>query len=81
MDNMEFEVSPDDILTIRVDLKEELGPNKHGTIMIASSRGNALIWKDGKPHPRKLKLNMSVFRSHSPNEKRTNRWQPPGNTT
>jgi len=48
MINAKLTVSPDQILTITVDLKEDHGPSKSGkTIIIASSQGNKPVQQTG----------------------------------
>jgi len=70
MENLEFEITPDDILIIKADLKKECGPTRYDkSIRIASSEGNVLLWKDGQPHPRKIRLNLNIFRPLTANEK------------
>jgi len=46
--NATLNVSPDQILTITVDLKQDHGPSKSGkTIIIASTQGNKAVQDTG----------------------------------
>jgi len=63
MENVTLEISEDDVLTIRCDLKAAIRPsNSKRSLMIACTDGNLVVWKDGKPHPKGIKVNLSVFR-------------------
>jgi hypothetical protein len=67
-----------ELLVIRVDLRQEQGFTRTGgNIQIGSSCGNFVIWQDGKPHPKGVKINATCFRMLSPEEKKTGRWIPP----
>jgi len=70
MENLEFHISDDDILTIRCDLKKECGFTRYGrSVRVASSGGNCVLWKDGQPHPKKIRVNLNLFRPLTANEK------------
>jgi hypothetical protein len=63
MDNIELSLSDDDVLTIVVDLKRAIGWTKNRTsVRIASTQGNLQLWRDGKPHPQRIRVNLNVFR-------------------
>lgn len=56
MQNVQFKVDKD-VLTITINLKEDLGPSKSGkTTMIATTGGNADIGRDG------VKVGLNVYR-------------------
>lgn len=70
MENCELTISEDDVLTIVVDLKKEVGWTKHRNSMrIGSTEGNMPLWKNGKPHPKRIRVNCNVFRSLTEDEK------------
>ena len=77
MENCEMSIDSDDILIIRIDLKQELGPNQRGSIIIGTSRGNCQLWKNGRPHPRNIKVNVTAFRRATIEELRSNKWHRP----
>lgn len=71
MDNLKLEITPDDILVMKVDLKKDVGPTRYGnSIRISSSQGNLQLWKDGQPHPRNIRVNLNVFRSLTEEDKK-----------
>lgn len=56
MQNVNFKVDKD-VLTITINLKQELGPSKsQKTMMIATTGGNADIGKDG------IKVGLNVYK-------------------
>jgi len=64
MENIELSISDDDVLTLRVDLNKEVGlTGAMRSKRIATSGGNIVLWKDGKPLPNSLRFNLNVFRS------------------
>jgi|GEM_PF-548299 len=69
MENVTLEISDDDILTIRCDLKTAIRPsNSKRSLMIACTDGNLPLWKNGAPHPKGIKVNLSVFRPFTSEE-------------
>jgi hypothetical protein len=63
MDNIELSLSDDDVLTIVVDVKKAIGWTKNRTsVRIASTQGNLQLWKDGRPHPERPRMNLNIFR-------------------
>jgi hypothetical protein len=71
MENVSVEITPDEILVLRVDLKQMAGLTNGGrNVRIASSLGNVpLPTKDGGLRPERFNLN--VFRARSAKEKLT----------
>lgn len=71
MDNLELEITPDDILIMKVDLKRDVGLTRYrNSVRISSSAGNLQLWKDGRPHPRNIRVNLNVFRSLTKEDKK-----------
>ncbi len=63
MNNIEIEIGSDDVLVIKVDLsKAKYLTNSGRSVMIGTTGGNLLLWRDGKPDPRQIRVNCSVFR-------------------
>jgi len=63
MNNLEIQIGDDDILIIKIDLsKGQYLTNSGRSVMIGTSGGNLLLWRDGKPDPRQIRVNCSVFR-------------------
>ena len=70
MQNIEIQITPDDVLLLRVNLQENQGfTTSNRSVRVASTEGNILLWKDGKPHPLGVKLNLNVFRNFTAEEK------------
>jgi hypothetical protein len=64
MENLEIEITPDDILIMKIDLKKDLSfTRRRRSVRISSTEGNCQLWRDGQPHPKKIRLNLNVFRS------------------
>ncbi|MEI7451195.1 MAG: hypothetical protein WCJ75_16415 [Desulfomonile sp.] len=71
MNNIELEITDDDVLVLRIDLKQEIQFTKSNrSIMIGSTQGNLLLWHEGRPDPRNIRVNCSVFRGLTIQEKR-----------
>jgi hypothetical protein len=69
--NIDLQVGDDDILVLKIDLsKGQYLTNSGRSVMIATSRGNLLLWRDGKPDPRQIRVNCSVFRPLTAEERR-----------
>jgi len=63
MNNVEIEIGSNDILLIKIDLsKEKYLTNSGRSVMIGTTGGNLLLWRDGKPDPRQIRINASIFR-------------------
>lgn len=77
LQNVEIEVTTDDVLLIRCDLKKELGPSGSGrSCLIATSAGNFPLYKDNRPHPKGIVVNLNVSRAWTVEEK-LHGWHPP----
>lgn len=64
MQNVEVKITRNNRLVLTVDLNKETGWTTHArSIRIASTEGNLQLWKNGKPHPKGIRLNLNVFRS------------------
>jgi len=71
MQNVEITVSEDDVLTIKVNLREVVGFTKSNrNALIGSTGGNLPVWTAEGPHPSGARLNCSVFRPLLSKEKR-----------
>jgi len=71
MQNVELEITEDNRLILTVDLNQEVRYTARAQSMrIASTEGNLQLWKDGKPHPKNIRLNLNVFRSLTEAEKK-----------
>lgn len=63
MNNLDLQVLDDDTLILKIDLsKGQYLTNSGRSVMIGTSGGNLLLWQDGKPDPRQIRVNCSVFR-------------------
>ena len=70
MENVEVTVEDDNTLVLRIDLTQEIGFTKSFRSMgIGTTRGNVQLWEGGKPHPKGIQLNCSVFRRLTEDEK------------
>jgi hypothetical protein len=70
MQNVELEITEDNHLVLRVDLNQEVSfTGRAKSMRIASTGGNLQLWKDGKPHPKGVRVNLNVFRSLTEEEK------------
>ncbi|MBM3301425.1 MAG: hypothetical protein FJY85_15910 [Deltaproteobacteria bacterium] len=71
MQNVDIEISNDDVLTLRIDLKKEQGISKGGkSRRIGSTEGSVTLWTKGRPDPRNIKVSCNVFRRLTPAEKK-----------
>lgn len=71
MQNLDVEITSDDILIMKVDLKKESGfTQRNNSIRISSTEGNLQLWRDGQPHPRSVRVNLNVFRSLTDSERK-----------
>jgi hypothetical protein len=68
--NIDLEITPSDILVIKVDLSQEISYTRSNrSIRIGSTEGNILLWHEGRPHPKGIKFNLNVFRNLTSGEK------------
>jgi len=59
--NVWYDISPDDIMTIKIDLKKRIGRTKKDTgAQIASTKGLIRITQDGTVRPEYMTLNVSI---------------------
>jgi hypothetical protein len=71
MNNIAIEVGAENILVLRIDLKKGNYPTNSGrSVMIGTTGGNLLLWRDGKPDPLQIKVNCSVFRPFTTDEQK-----------
>lgn len=71
MQNVKVKITRTNRLILTVDLTKEVGwTTQARSIRIATTEGNLQLWKDGKPHPKNIRLNLNVFRSLTEEEKK-----------
>ena len=71
MNNIEIDIGSDDILVLKIDLQKGQYVTSSGrSVMIGTTAGNLLLWRDGKPDPRQIRVNCSVFRPLTAEERR-----------
>ena len=71
MNNIELEVSDDNVLVVRIDLKKgNYVTNSGRSVMIGTTGGNLLLWRDGKPDPLQIRINCNVFRPFTTDERK-----------
>jgi len=72
MENLKLHIDEDEHLHIEIDLTQAMEFTKScRNVRIASTAGNLTLWKDGAPHPFRVKLNLSCFRALLPEEKKS----------
>ena len=71
MTNIGLEITDDDFLVLVINLNEGIQfTRSNRSIMIGSTQGNLLLWNNGKPDPRNIRVNCSVFRGLTVQEKK-----------
>jgi len=71
MENLKLHIDENEHLQIEIDLTRAIEFTKScRNVKIASTGGNLTLWKDGAPHPFRVKLNLSCFRALLPEEKK-----------
>jgi len=59
--NVWYDISPDDVMTIKVDLKKRIGRTKSGNgASIASTKGLIRLVQNGSIRPEYMTINVSV---------------------
>lgn len=70
MHNISLSISDDLKLTVVIDLTAEHGRTRsERSVSIASTKGNLVLWKDNKPLPQNIRLNLNCIRSLTDEEK------------
>lgn len=67
--NVKFEITPDEWLVIKVNLRRALDRTRSGrSALVASTHGNLPLWQGDGPHPLGIRINLNVFRPLSRKE-------------
>jgi hypothetical protein len=72
MQNIDIKITEDDILVLKVNLRQAIGrTNSRRNMTIGTTGGNVPLWTGDAPHPSGAKINVNVFRPLTEEEQKS----------